>query len=259
MSFLGVLGGIVGGLAGGWASNKAAGVQADAARDAAQAQLTAARESNALTREMFDKQTALIEPWRQSGITAQNRLMHLLGLQNQAPLTTMGGAIGGIGNRLNGLFGRTNTDQTSDFGKYTGTFDSASWTQDPGYAFRMSEGVKALERSAAARGGLLSGATLKGIQRYGQDMASQEYQNAFNRYYAERDAVLNPLQSLAGTGLTTSNRMGNAGMSMASTVGKTNVNAAEQSSNALMQGANARASGYVGMANALTKPLGFLG
>jgi hypothetical protein len=53
---------------------------------------------------------------------------------------------------------------------------------DPGYGFRFAEGMKGLERSAAARGGLLSGATLKGITRYGQDMGSQEYQNAFNRY-----------------------------------------------------------------------------
>jgi len=52
---------------------------------------------------------------------------------------------------------------------------------DPGYGFRLNEGVKALERSAAARGGLMSGATGKALQRYGQDVASQEFGNAYNR------------------------------------------------------------------------------
>lgn len=52
---------------------------------------------------------------------------------------------------------------------------------DPGYGFRLSEGLKALERGAAARGGLVSGAALKAAQRYGQDVASQEFGQAYNR------------------------------------------------------------------------------
>ena len=52
---------------------------------------------------------------------------------------------------------------------------------DPGYGFRLSEGMKALERGAAARGGLLSGNMLRGAQRYGQDLASQEFGSAYNR------------------------------------------------------------------------------
>ena len=54
-------------------------------------------------------------------------------------------------------------------------------TMDPGYGFRLNEGLKALERSAAARGGLMSGATGKALQRYGQDVASQEFGAAYNR------------------------------------------------------------------------------
>ena len=59
---------------------------------------------------------------------------------------------------------------------------------DPGYGFRLSEGMKALERSAAARGGLMSGGTGKALQRYGQDLASQEYGNAFQRFQQARAA-----------------------------------------------------------------------
>ena len=52
---------------------------------------------------------------------------------------------------------------------------------DPGVAFRLAEGRKALEGSAAARGGLLSGPTLAALQRSGQELSSQEYSNAWNR------------------------------------------------------------------------------
>jgi hypothetical protein len=94
-----------------------------------------------------------------------------------------------------------------DFGTYARDFGMQDFQQDPGYEFRMSEGMKALERSAAARGGLLSGSMLKGIQRFGQDMGSQEYQNAFNRYQVNRSNQLNPLQSLMGSGQSATNTL----------------------------------------------------
>jgi hypothetical protein len=128
--------------------------------------------------------------------------------------------------------------------KYT-PFSMDQFQQDPGYAFRLKEGQQALDRQAAARGGLISGGALKAAQRYGQEMGSQEYTNAFNRYQAERTARLNPLQSLTGMGQTTAQQIGSAGRSMASNVGE-----------AIGSGAAARASGYVGTANALTGGLG---
>ena len=124
-------------------------------------------------------------------------------------------------------------------------FGMDQYKADPGYAFRLSEGQKALDRQAAARGGLISGGALKAATRYGQDMGSQEYQNAFNRYQTERAAMLNPLQSLAGVGQTTASNLGSAGQSYGTGAGE-----------AYMGGANARASGYVGGANAITGGLG---
>ena len=124
--------------------------------------------------------------------------------------------------------------------RYT-PFGQEQFQADPGYGFRLSEGQKALERSAAARGGLISGGALKAATRYGQEMGSQEYTNAFNRYQAERQARLGPLQSLTGMGQTTANTIGSAGQTMAGNVGE-----------AYMGGANARASGYVGVGNAVT-------
>ena len=128
--------------------------------------------------------------------------------------------------------------------KYT-PFTMDQFQADPGYAFRLSEGQKALDRQAAARGGLISGGALKAAQRYGQEMGSQEYTNAFNRYQAERQARLGPLQSLTGMGQTTAQQIGSAGQNMASNVGE-----------AMGSSAAARASGYVGQANALTSGLG---
>jgi hypothetical protein len=123
----------------------------------------------------------------------------------------------------------------------TGFTGQVDLTQDPGYAFRMSEGMKALERSAAARGGLLSGAMLKGAQRFGQELGSQEYQNAYNRALTQ----YNTTAALAGIGQTASNALTGA-------AGQYGQNAAE----AIQNAAAARASGYVGGANALTSALG---
>lgn len=121
-------------------------------------------------------------------------------------------------------------------------FSYNEFTKDPGYAFRLSEGQKALDASAAARGGLISGNALRAATAYGQNMGSQEYTNAFNRYQTERAAKLNPLQSLAGVGQTTAANLGTAGANNAAAVG-----------NYLTGGAAANAAGTVGTANAVNQ------
>lgn len=176
-----------------------------ASKSAASTQAAAADRAAEGQERMFERQVELSEPWRKAGEQALNKLIPLTDYKN---------------------------------------FSMSDFQADPGYSFRMSEGMKGLERSAAARGGLLSGATLKGIQRYGQDLGSQEYMNAFNRYQTERAARLQPLQSLAGVGQTTAQQIGQAGMQAAQNIGETQ-----------MSGAAARASGYVGGANALTGAL----
>ena len=171
--------------------------------NAADAQLEASAASTAAQERMFDKQTALQAPWRQAGEQALNKL----------------------------------TPLAMNYQK----FGMDQFQQDPGYAFRLSEGQKALDRSATARGGLISGSALKAATRYGQDMGSQEYTNAFNRYQTERAAQLQPLQSLAGVGQTSANTL---------TQAAGNFGAAE-GANAIGAG-NARASSYVGGANAMS-------
>ena len=196
-------------------------IASSAAKKAANTQAQAARDATAAQQRMFEEQKALQEPFRQGGLTAQNQIMQLLGLGE---------------------------NRGADFGALTKPFGATAFQEDPGYAFRQSEGMKALERSAAARGNLLSGSTLKGITRFGQDLASQEYQNAFNRYQVERAARLNPLQSLMGSGQSSANVLTGA-------AGQMGQNEAAN----LMNAGQARASGYVGSANALAGALGSIG
>lgn len=193
-----------------------------AAKSAANTQAQAARDAAAQQQAMFEKQVALQEPFRQAGISAQNQLLNYMGLGGD---TTAAG-----------------------YGKYTKDFGMADYTADPGYQFRLAEGQKALERSAAARGLLSSGSTLKGIENYAQGAASQEYQNAFNRYQTNRANQLNPLQSLMGAGQTSANTLTNA----AGVQG-------QNQANTTMAAGQARASGYVGAGNALSGALGSIG
>jgi len=221
---------VVGAGAGLYGSSRASKAQANAARDAANAQVAAAERSAQEQRAIFERQVELQEPFREAGLSAQNRLLTLLGLE-----------------------GGEATDP--NFGRYTRNFSMEDFEADPGYGFRMSEGMKAIERSSAARGGLLSGATLKGIQRFGQDLASTEYGNAYARYQANRNAQINPLQGILGQGQTSTNVLTGA----AGTLGANLGNAYMAAGNAQAAGATgagqARASGYVGAANSLTGAL----
>lgn len=128
---------------------------------AAKAQEKAAKKAAQTQKDTLAAQTALVEPYVSAGKNA------LAEYQKLAPYQSFG---------------------------------MQQFQADPGYQFRLSEGMKALERSAAARGLLQSGTTLKGIQRFGQDLASAEYENAFSRYLTEREARMDPYRYLAGQG-----------------------------------------------------------
>ena len=116
--------------------------------------------------------------------------------------------------------------------------------------------MKALDRTAAARGGMLSGGALRGAQQFGQGLASQEYQNAFNRFQVNRGNMLQPLQSLAGVGQTTANTLGAAGANMASNVGNAMMSNAGNVGNAALSAAGQQNSAYGGAANVLGRIYG---
>jgi len=208
-------------------------------RSAASAQADSAAQSMALQKQMYDEQVARNQPYSQAGLMAQNRLMTLMGLGSRPTGGGGGGMFGDISGVLAGALPSSGGDVNSaDFGKYARDFGMQDFQADPGYAFRVSEGQKALDRQAAARGGLISGGALKAAQRYGQDMGSQEYQNAFNRYQTNRANQLNPLGSLMASGQAAANNQ-------AAAAG----NYGAQGAAALQAAGQANAAGAMGVGN----------
>jgi len=193
-------------------------IGAASAGNAADTQAASADRSAALQKEMFDEQMRLQEPYRQAGLTGQNRLMELLGLGGDA--------------------------SAANYGKYSKDFSMQDFQQDPGYTFRLSEGLKGLDRQAAARGGLISGGALKAATQYGQEMGSQEYQNAFNRYQTNRTNQLQPLGNLMASGQSAASNQGSAAGAYGQNAG-----------NAYMAAGQATAAGQLGVGNTIANGL----
>ena len=210
---------IVGAIVGAGASLIGGAMASSAASKAAKTQAKSADKATALQKQMYEEGVVRQKPFYEAGLTGQNRLMELLGL-------------GGDPN-------------AQGYGSAMRPFGMSDFQADPGYAFRMKEGLKGLDQQAAARGGLISGNALRAAQQYGQDLGSQEYQNAYNRYQTNRTNVLNPLQSLLGQAQSTANTLGTSGQNYANNAGTT-----------MMAAGNARASGYTNSADAWSKALG---
>lgn len=188
-------------------SRSAAKTQAGAAQSAADAQLQASREANALQQRIYEENIARQKPFLDTGTEFFNRLA---ALQRGGP------------------------EAAQNF-----------LQMDPGYQFRLSEGLKALDRQAAARGGLISGAALRAAQRYGQDLGSQEYSAAYGR-----------LAGLADVGPRSAGIMSGLGERYGQTAGQNLLTGAQAVGQGYLGAGGARASGYMGMANSLTNALG---
>jgi hypothetical protein len=209
---IGLAGSIGGAALSAHAAGKAADAQSAAAQQAAALQHEDAQAALDFQKKQYSDQQRNMAPWLQAGKT------DLATLQGQLPSLT--------------------APFTEKFKAPT----AATEQNDPGYQFRLQQGMKALQNSASARGDLLSGNTLAATTQYGQDYASgeygnvynramQEYQNRFNVYNANQTNKFNRLASLSGVGQTTGQQLGQIGQNM---------------NNA----AAATASGYVGAGNA---------
>ena len=192
-------------------------IGSSAAKGAAKTQAAAADRAAELQNEQFQQTRQDYAPYREAGYNALANLQRTAG-------------------NVPGAF----------------KFGAGDYQADPGYAFRLSEGQKALDRQAAARGGLISGGALKAAQRYGQEMGSQEFQNAYNRAFtgygtevARENQLYNRQAALAGIGQTATGQVAQAGQNYANTAG-----------NLITGGAAAQAAGQVGQANAITGGLG---
>jgi len=281
------------------AARDAANTQAEAAREARELSYKISQEQLAAQKEALDKQIAAQGATVDKQLLAQrDSLDQQMAFQAKiyeqqrtdfAPYRESG--VANL-NQLNTLLGIGGNTGAADYGRFrTADFTNADFlaNKDPGYGFRMSEGLKAVDRQAAARGGLISGNALKASQAYGQDMASQEYNNAFNRYQTVRGNTLQPFQTGAAAGQSAAAMQGQStanygsaggqaigqfgqgasgiygnqgqaanqaygayGQGVTGTLGAYGTNA----TNAMLGGANAQASGIVGGANAFNQGLG---
>lgn len=133
------------------------------------------------------------------------------------------------------------------YGSLLRRFTMDDFEEDPGYQFRLDQGEQAINRAAAAAGRYDSGRALKDLTEFNSGLASQEYGNAYNRWNNDMSNIFNRLSGVAGTGQQAVNSLSNLGQSTANNIG-----------NLQTQGGNARASGYVGQANAWNNALGGL-
>lgn len=325
----------IGGIAAGAGAIGGALISGNAAEGAANTQAGAARDATEAQRQMFERQIALQEPWRQAGGVGLNALLYGLGLSPRGTFAPGAAPSGPAGATLlqpgaDGVFapaggggGETAAQirarlapqfTTSDGGMHfvpndeTGgqwvqggstvneaglaaavqqaiqhqqgaqagpatpavpavqpaagaanpaaaggpgygalmhDFGTADFQADPGYAFRLAEGERALQRGKSASGSLGSGGYLKDLTDYSQGMASQEFGNANARYNANRGFKLNALQALSGTGQSATNQQGAAAGAFGQQVGSNIIGAG-----------NAQAAGQVGAANALNGAIG---
>jgi len=194
-------------------------VSARASSKAAKAQDKATKEAANIQREALARQEELSRPFRETGLEAQNALARMAGIgpDTGAP----------------------------DYGVLGRPFGENELVVDPGYGFRLKEGMRDLDRRLSAGGRMFSGGALKAGQQYGQELASQEYQNAFTRAMELRMQRGNALSGLYGGGLQ-------AAMGFGQDVGQSARNVGDL----VTSGGAARASGYIGQANALNQAIG---
>jgi hypothetical protein len=207
---------------GGSVEEVSGGGASGAAQDAANTENAGIQSQIDLQRRMYEEGVARQQPFYQAGVNALPEYLR------------------GIGQN----------------GELVRGFTQADYQADPGYAFRLSEGQKALDRQAAARGGLISGGALKAATRFGQEMGSQEYSNAYTRFRDTQGLRRNALAGVAGFAPTAANAMGNLGQNYATGAGNAMAGQGENSANALLAAQQARSSSYGQVGSALSKYLG---
>lgn len=214
------------GLLGARASGRAAREQSQASMMSALIQAQQADAARQQQEKMFGVAKTGYEPYSQFGQEATNRYATLMGLRP--------------GEGSGSLMAQPTLEQLQ---------------MDPGYAFREQQGMRAVNASAAANRGLQSGAALKAAQRFGQDMASQEYGNAYNRFMQNRANQINMLQGGVNTGFGAAQGVGNAAVGTGANIANTMLGAGQALGTGLEQAGQARASGYMGGATALGQAL----
>ncbi len=210
------------------ASKKAAKAQQEGAAQASEVAKDTADRQLELQREIWEKQQLDQKPYLEQGQYGISRLGDL-----------MKQGAGSLNNPFDSYL--------ASKGLAGGKFD----TNNPAYQFQLKQGQQALDRSAAARGMGASGAQMKAAQEYGQGLASQQYDKEYNRANSEFTDYYNRLAGLSQGGQQAASTLGNYGNQYATSGSNTLGSLGGYLQNNLGQAANARASGYIGGANAI--------
>ena len=210
------------------ASKKAAKAQQEGAAQASEVAKDTADRQLELQREIWEKQQKDQQPYQEQGAWGINTLGNL-----------MKSGAGQLNNPLD-LYLKSK-------GLSGGQFN----TNNPAYQFQLKQGQQALDRSAAARGMGASGAQMKAAQQYGQGLASQEYDKQYGRANSEFTDYYNRLAGLSQGVQQAASTLGSYGNQYATGASNTLGSLGGYLQNNLGQAANARASGYIGGANAI--------
>lgn len=241
---IGAAGSVASGVIGANAAGKAADAQTAAANHAADVEGQASQQALDFEKQQYATSQAQQKPYLDAGANGLNALQYGLGT---------GGTANGSG-----------VGQGSLLTPYSGTFTAPTGLteqNDPGFQARLKLGTDAVERSAAARGGVATGGTAKALETYGQDYASNEYGNVYNRaltdyttkynaYNNDQSNQFNRLSALSNIGQSTATNLANQGQAASNAVSSNLLNTAQSQGNAYQNAGAATASGYVGGANA---------
>lgn len=177
-----------------------------------------------------------IAPYADVGGSALNELAYGMGLQTPtAGYTSANTQQGGLAN-----YGQ---DQYQKDVGYTPMVNSLADLQaTPGYQFQLEQGLQGVNNSAAARGGLLSGANMKAINDYAQGQASTGYQNAWDRAqnaysnaFNRNQQKFSNLQSMANNGQTAAGTQGSYANQLGANLSNLNMGNATSMNNLLTQ------------------------
>lgn len=280
MGAFGLVSSLLGGVFGGGAAKRAAEKQANAAQAASDKVGLSIGEANAPI-------AAATQHAQELATSGKNRVLDTAG-QAKAGMDEMTKNSNAILDPFTGAGQNAVTTLDKGLGE-GGTFNHAPTMAelqvDPGYAWRLQQGQLALERSGAAKGGALGGGAAKDLTGYAQGMASQEYQNAFNRYQTDTqgryDRLFGVSQLGANTGVQQGNNLtaaaryggdittraadtaldadkftGTVGLQGATQIGDNTMTGARTQADLITQKGNAEASGIIGKANAWGSALG---
>lgn len=199
-------------------------MQSDATTSAADTQAKSSQQAINEQARQYNLTRADMQPWRTSGNASLMALQRLLGT---------------VGYNKDAAIAGPNGESLYGVGSLMLPFKPTDLQNEPGYQFGLKQGEDSINRAASAGGRLLSGATLKALNRYSQDYAGTKYNEAFNRDLAQKQNIYNMLSGQSGTGQVATQQIAAAGQNSANNIAE------------LLTGqGNALAAGQVGSANA---------